>query len=295
VLLQSIILCYTTIPTSDTASCSLRLSNLFLGRLLVHRRGIIRRKLSILLLLAALLGLFDILLIKSDRLVALTTDLRNRDSDKTSDKHTNQICKSTGEDTDEDRHEDGEKGAANEHGEAVMAMTVVGHVVGSVVRVVGLHARAEAVRRLAHNALMLHRVAGTRLVAAGPAHLLHLLDAVSHDALPLAEERPFVALLLLVCRRSLGRLSLVKRCDHETALCSLEHVDVERGRVDSGALDRCEFESHRQQLSACLGYRFRAIVAEFIAGHTQTQAFFGGRIDLGYVEWLIRDAERGRV
>ena len=144
-----------------------------------------------------------IFLVKSNRLVALATELGDSDGNETSKGHTHKVCKGTSEDTNENGDEDSEEGATNEHGEAVVVamMAVVAHVVRTVVRV--RLARAEAVRRLANHGLMLHGVVGTgtrvgSLVAAGAglAHVLDLLDAVSHNLPPFAVERPLIALLV---------------------------------------------------------------------------------------------------
>ena len=58
-------------------------------------------------------------------------------------------------------------------------------------------ARVEAVRRLAVSRLVFHRVVGS-LVASGSrlAHVLELFEPIGHDALPLAIQRPLVAVLL---------------------------------------------------------------------------------------------------
>lgn len=225
--------------------------------------------LLVLLLLAALFycSLLDIL-IKSNGLIALATDLGNSDCDETAKGHTNKVSKRTREDTDEDRDENGEEGTSEKHVHAVV-VAVMAVMVGVVRTTIVLHvvrwavvsARAEPVGWLAPESILGHRAVvavrarhAVRAVVAAWSSLTHVLPAlkaIGHDTLPLAKKWPLLALLLLLYWRSLD-LFCVKRCYHETAGRFLEQIDRERGRVHSHRFDRGNLDSHGKQLDSRL-------------------------------------------
>lgn len=79
------------------------------GSLLVNRRGVVCWELGVFLLLTVLFSLLNrlnVLLVESNWLVALATELGNGDSDEASKSHTNEVGQSTNEDSDENGDED---------------------------------------------------------------------------------------------------------------------------------------------------------------------------------------------
>lgn len=221
------------------------LVHLFLGRILVHWRCFVSRQLGILLLLAALFrSRFLNILLKSNRLVALAAELGHSDGDEAAKSHAKQVGERASEDTNENGDEDSEESAADEHVHAVVMAVVLVTVMLHVVRRATVSTRAEPVRWLAPECFLCHGVVMSMwalhtvwsLVAAWSslAHVLEVLDAVSHDALPFAEQWPLLALLLLLICIYRSTLLGVERGDHQSTARVLEEVDDDGRRTHGG-------------------------------------------------------------
>lgn len=157
----------------------------------------------------------------------------------------------------------------------IMAVVTVVAIVLHVVRRRAVVAtRTEPVRWLATECLLLHGVvvavrplhAGS-LVAARTslAYMLQALDAVSHDALPLAEKRPLLALLVLFGWRGFESLLGVEGGDHETARRVFEEVDGDCWWVHRLRLNGGDLEGHGKQLDSCLRYSLGGVEVEGVA------------------------------
>lgn len=272
--------------------------------MLVDWCGVVRGKLNIFLLLAGLFdhALLDILF-KRDWLVALAAELGHDDRDEAAESHAQQIGECTGEDADENGDEHSEEGAAKEHVHlAVVAVMVVAvAVVLHVVRRAVVSTRAEPVRWLALDSLFCHGVvlavralhAMRSLLAARSSlvHVLEVLDAVSHDALPLAEKRPLLAVLLFLGRTGVNALLCIERGDHETARGILEEVDSDGRCVHGCRFDGGDLEGHGEQLHTLVGHRLGRVEVEGVAGDAQAQGLLGVGVDLGDIEGLGGDGE----
>lgn len=273
---------------SITAHLLLILDDLLLRSLLIHGRSIVLRQLtlSIHLLLAAV---FNIVVFQSNALVDwAAADLCDGNGDEAAEGHADEVCQRAGEDTNQDGHEHGEEDAAENHVHVVAAVVAVGVVASHVVRAVVRMAGAEAVRRLALVKFAGHRVAlvTLALVAAWAARVrLYAVESIGHDGLPLAVQRPFLALLVLAGRAVLDRCNGLEGGDHELAAGVFEEVDGEGGRRDGAAFDGGDLEGHGDELDASLGDGRGRGVVELVAGDAEGQVLAIG-VDLGDLEGL---------
>ena len=277
-----------------TASLGL-LNDLLLGVLLIHGRRIVLWKFGIHLLLVQTFETLHILiiLVESDTFVwGPATNLGHDDGNETAQSHTDKVRKCSGEDTDEDGNNDRKESATEEH---VHAMRVVVMMIMSMVAFLGLGAvvraaRSEPVGRLALGGTFGHRVA--LVLVAGLAHRrLHAADPIGNDALPLAQQRPFLALFGFLGSAGLGCVSGCERRNHETASCILEQVDGEGGRIDRDSFDRRDVEIHGEELHARLGDRFGGVIVERIASDTELEVLLSRGVYLCNEEGLCEVAE----
>ena len=156
----------------------------------------------------------------------------------------------------------------------VAVVTVVAVVLHVVKRRAVVAPRTEPVRWLAVGCLLLHGIVVAvrtlhtgSLVAARTSltHVLQALDAVSHDALPLAEKRPLVTLLVLRSRRGFQGLFSIEGGDHETARGVLEEVDGDCWWIHGPRFDGGDLEGHGKQLDSCFGYSLGGVEVEGVA------------------------------
>ena len=134
------------------------------------------------------------------------------------------------------------------------------------------------------------------LVAALADRVLDAVDAVGQDGPPLAEQRPLLALLVLLGRAALDldRLGGLEGGNHQTAVYILQEVDGESGRVDRLRLNRRDTEGHWEEFGAGLGDCLGAGIVERVSSDTEAQGIARVRVDLRDVEGLCEVAERGR-
>lgn len=122
--------------------------------------------------------------------------------------------------------------------------------------------------------------------------MLQLLDAVGHDALPLTQKWPLLAFLLLLNRSWIDGLLSIKRGDHETASRVLKEVDGDRWRIHGCGFDRCDLESHGEQLDSRLRHGLGRVEVESVASNAQAERILLRLgVDLGDVERLRGDRE----